>query len=84
MSAVLQCSIPSRRPMTVTDLEAVLAIEREAYEFPWSEGIFRWRKIGSWNWIQAACGQVSRPKPLAASMMVWMYMPASDQLPLAR
>lgn len=29
------------RPMTVADLPQVMAIERECYEFPWTEGIFR-------------------------------------------
>jgi len=29
------------RPMREQDLARVAAIEREAYEFPWSEGIFR-------------------------------------------
>jgi len=29
------------RPMRVTDVAEVVAIERDAYQFPWSEGIFR-------------------------------------------
>lgn len=29
------------RPLTIGDLPGVLVIERSAYEFPWSEGIFR-------------------------------------------
>lgn len=29
------------RTLTVADLPEVLAIERAAYEFPWSEGVFR-------------------------------------------
>lgn len=29
------------RPLVVEDLSAVTAIERSAYEFPWSAGIFR-------------------------------------------
>ena len=29
------------RPMTETDVPAVGAVERAAYQFPWSEGIFR-------------------------------------------
>lgn len=29
------------RSLTVADLPHVLAIERTAYEFPWSEGVFR-------------------------------------------
>ena len=29
------------RPMTETDVGAVVALERASYQFPWSEGIFR-------------------------------------------
>ncbi|HET9121904.1 MAG TPA: ribosomal protein S18-alanine N-acetyltransferase [Acidiferrobacteraceae bacterium] len=29
------------RAMRFTDLEGVMVVEREAYEFPWTEGIFR-------------------------------------------
>jgi len=29
------------RPLVVTDLDAVMAIEERAYGFPWTEGIFR-------------------------------------------
>jgi ribosomal-protein-alanine N-acetyltransferase len=29
------------RPMRVTDVSEVVAIERASYQFPWSEGIFR-------------------------------------------
>jgi ribosomal-protein-alanine N-acetyltransferase len=32
---------PSLRPMRESDLDAVLEIERRAYEFPWTLGIFR-------------------------------------------
>jgi len=31
----------SLRPMRVTDLDAVMAIELQAYPFPWTRGIFR-------------------------------------------
>jgi len=41
MSAVLNDALPHLRDMQVTDVPAVLAIERVAYEFPWSEGILR-------------------------------------------
>jgi [ribosomal protein S18]-alanine N-acetyltransferase len=40
MSAALERWAPRIRPMTQSDLEAVCAIERRAYEFPWSRGIF--------------------------------------------
>lgn len=29
------------RPMTLTDVSEVIAIERASYAFPWSEGVFR-------------------------------------------
>lgn len=29
------------RPMLMSDLDAILAIENQSYEFPWTEGIFR-------------------------------------------
>jgi len=41
MSAVLKGAPLEIRPMRDADLGTVLEIEREAYTFPWSEGIFR-------------------------------------------
>ncbi len=41
MSAVLSPSLPSLRDMRAADLPAVTEIERSAYEFPWTFGIFR-------------------------------------------
>lgn len=41
MSAVLKGEALDIRPMRDGDLTLVLDIEREAYAFPWSEGIFR-------------------------------------------
>ena len=41
MSAVLKDELLEIRPMRDADLAMVLDIEREAYAFPWSEGIFR-------------------------------------------
>lgn len=41
MSAVLKGKPLDIRPMRDSDLAFVLEIEREAYAFPWSEGIFR-------------------------------------------
>ncbi|HEX2493439.1 MAG TPA: ribosomal protein S18-alanine N-acetyltransferase [Steroidobacter sp.] len=29
------------RPMTLSDVPAVVAVERASYQFPWSEGVFR-------------------------------------------
>ena len=41
MSAVIQESILTFRPMEEEDLTAVLAIEHAAYAFPWTRNIFR-------------------------------------------
>jgi len=41
MSAILSRQGERLRPMTVDDLDRVMEIEPRAYEFPWSEGIFR-------------------------------------------
>lgn len=41
MSAVLAPHGSRIRPLTVDDLDAVVAIERRAYDFPWTRGIFR-------------------------------------------
>jgi len=41
MSAVLNRPLPTLRDMRESDLPAVLAIERVAYEFPWTEGVMR-------------------------------------------
>ncbi|VAW72827.1 Ribosomal-protein-S18p-alanine acetyltransferase [hydrothermal vent metagenome] len=41
MSAILSDQGERLRPMTVADLGNIMEIEPCAYEFPWSEGIFR-------------------------------------------
>jgi [ribosomal protein S18]-alanine N-acetyltransferase len=41
MSAVVKPKVPQVRPMRTDDLSEVLAIEVRAYEFPWTEGVFR-------------------------------------------
>lgn len=52
MSAVLKAPMPSCRPMRGTDLDVVLAIERAAYPFPWSEAIFRdCLRVGYCCWV---------------------------------
>lgn len=40
MSAVFQFPAESIRRMTEYDLPAILAVESQSYEFPWSEGVF--------------------------------------------
>ena len=41
MSAVLAGQGSKLRPLVVTDLDAIMEIEQRAYDFPWSQGIFR-------------------------------------------
>jgi len=41
MNALPKPLAPRFRPMAEADLDAVLAIEREAYPFPWTRGNFR-------------------------------------------
>ncbi len=52
MSAVLKSPMPCCRPMRGSDLDVVLAIERAAYPFPWSEAIFRdCLRVGYCCWV---------------------------------
>lgn len=41
MSAVLRDASPRLRDMQLSDLPAAMAIERAAYEFPWTEAVMR-------------------------------------------
>jgi len=41
MSAVLAGQGSKLRPLVVADLDAIMEIEQRAYDFPWSQGIFR-------------------------------------------
>lgn len=51
MSAVLKPE-PQFRPMRETDVEAVLAIENSAYDYPWTPGIFHdCLRVGYSCWI---------------------------------
>jgi len=52
MSAVLKPPVRDLRPMRSVDLGAVVAIERAAYPFPWSNGIFRdCLRVGYCCWV---------------------------------
>jgi ribosomal-protein-alanine N-acetyltransferase len=52
VSAVLAAPVPMARPMREGDLSRVLRVEREAYEFPWSDGIFRdCLRVGYCCWV---------------------------------
>lgn len=41
MVAILKSGLPEMRPLRLEDVAAIAAVEARAYEFPWSEGIFR-------------------------------------------
>ena len=52
MSAVLKDPLLRLRPMSEEDVEAVMEVERAAYPYPWSEGIFRdCLRVGYCCWI---------------------------------
>ena len=58
MVAVLTPSI-ELRPLVEADLDAVMAIELEAYPFPWTEGIFRdCLRTGCCAWVADRAGMV--------------------------
>ena len=50
---------PALRPMRESDLDAVLAIERSAYAFPWTLGIFRDCLLANYPaWVLAQDGRL--------------------------
>ena len=52
MSAILKQPIIHFRPMSEADIDTVMAIESRAYDFPWTEGIFRdCMRIGYCCWM---------------------------------
>ena len=52
MSAVRETAAHQARPMREQDLPRVMEIEREAYGFPWSEGVFRdCLQVGYCCWV---------------------------------
>lgn len=52
MSAQLQADAAAIRPMQDADIDAVQDIERRAYEFPWSAGIFSdCLRVGYCCWV---------------------------------
>jgi ribosomal-protein-alanine N-acetyltransferase len=60
MSAVLEQPLLRLRPMADGDLSAVLDIERDAYEFPWSRAIFQdCLRVGYCCWVLEYDGVVS-------------------------
>jgi ribosomal-protein-alanine N-acetyltransferase len=59
MSAVAHEPVPALRAMRETDLDAVAALELQAYEFPWTFGIFRdCLRAGYGCWVLDQAGSV--------------------------
>ncbi|MBB5014490.1 ribosomal protein S18-alanine N-acetyltransferase [Rehaibacterium terrae] len=57
MSAVPAGAVAELRPMREAEIELVAAIERRAYEFPWTAGIFRdCLRAGYECWVLALDG----------------------------
>ena len=60
MSAVVAAITPVCRPMHEGDVRAVMDIERRAYQFHWTEGIFRdCLRVGYACWVLALDGDVA-------------------------
>ncbi|ROR35094.1 ribosomal protein S18-alanine N-acetyltransferase [Inmirania thermothiophila] len=58
MNAVAR-RLAALRPLRAADLPAVIAIERAAYAFPWSEGIFRdCLRAGYPGWVYEEGGEI--------------------------
>lgn len=59
MSAILKDPTLHMRPMQEGDLEEVMAIERLAYPFPWTLGIFRdCLRVGYCCWVCTRAGRI--------------------------
>lgn len=59
MAAVPEFVSPRLRPMRAEDVERVISLEREVYEFPWTEGIFHdCLNVGYCCWVYEADGEV--------------------------
>jgi [ribosomal protein S18]-alanine N-acetyltransferase len=60
MSAVVKSETPFCRPMHEGDVRAVMDIERRAYQFHWTEGIFRdCLRVGYGCWVMELAGGVA-------------------------
>lgn len=60
MSAVPSGAVCSIRPMREADVEAVIEIERRAYPFPWTRGIFLdCLRVGYNAWVCIERGEIS-------------------------
>ncbi|HET7650616.1 MAG TPA: ribosomal protein S18-alanine N-acetyltransferase [Gammaproteobacteria bacterium] len=60
MSAVVSLAEPAYRPMQEADVRAVLDIERRAYKYHWTEGIFRdCLRVGYGCWVMELNGAIA-------------------------
>jgi ribosomal-protein-alanine N-acetyltransferase len=60
MSAVVSLTEPCYRPMQEADVRAVLDIERRAYKYHWTEGIFRdCLRVGYGCWVMELNGVIA-------------------------
>jgi ribosomal-protein-alanine N-acetyltransferase len=60
MSAVVAAATPYCRPMQEADVAVVMDIERRAYAFHWTEGIFRdCLRVGYGCWVMELHGSVA-------------------------
>jgi ribosomal-protein-alanine N-acetyltransferase len=60
MVAVVRPALPSLRPMRPEDVAEVSRIESSAYEFPWTEGIFRdCLRAGYGCWVLALDAEIA-------------------------
>ena len=59
MKAAMERMPAGIRVMSTDDLEAVLSIENSAYEFPWTEGIFKdCFRVGYPSWVYEQDGDI--------------------------
>lgn len=59
MVAILRRPAPRLRPMSEADLGDIMDIERRAYEYPWTEGIFRdCLRVGCCCWVCVENGAI--------------------------
>jgi ribosomal-protein-alanine N-acetyltransferase len=59
MSAVVRTDADGLRPMTLDDLDEVMAIETRAYRHPWTHGIFRdCLHVGYCCWVYQEHGEL--------------------------
>lgn len=60
MSAVLDLLNTTLRPMNIDDIDAVMAVERRVYRYPWTEGIFRdCLHVGYCCWVLDLHGEIA-------------------------